>query len=569
VSHRARTVWFLLWPLGACFVFFGELGFWINGYTPRETFPIDLGVSSVAIVSGLLLYRSRPDNPTGLLLYAAGAAWTIGGIRAYGNPWAFGVGQCFDGSQSLVLAHLLIAYPTGRLKTRGKRLLVAAGYSLFLLKVISTLTWQLPHGWNGFAVWNAPGWHDALDTAGDVGGGIYALIGIGIVARRWFVASATARRVYAPVLLVAIAFAAASLLDSAVTGITGSEPDWVFFPPNVVLLVIPLAFLFGLMRERLDRVGVGDLVIELDDSGRATLRESLARALQDQSVEVGYRIASDEYVGADGVPVELPPEGGHRVVTRIEREGTELAVIVHDRALLEHPRLVESVAATAGLFLDNERLQTELRAQLDALRASRARVVQSADAERRRLERDLHDGAQQRLLGLGLVLQLLRGRLTEANHGSPELLDEADHELQHALRELRELARGIHPAILTDQGLASAARSLAVRTPIPVTVHTENERLPAAIETAGYFIVAEALANATRYARASHVVVTIARSDGCAVIAIEDDGVGGADAGAGSGLAGLADRVAALNGRLVIESATGSGTRVTAEIPCA
>jgi signal transduction histidine kinase len=569
MRRRTHRIWLALWPVGAGFVFFGELGFWINGFAPRETFPIDLGVSSIAIVAGLVLWRSRVDNPTGLLLYLAGIAWTIGGIRAYGNPWAFGVGQCFDGSQALVLAHVLIAYPTGRLRRRALRVLVGAGYSLFLLKVASTLTWQLPHGLNAFGVWSDPGLHDALDTASDIAGGIYALIGIVIVGRRWLLASATARRVYGPVLLVAFAFATASLVDSAVTAINGSEPDWAFFPPNIVLLVIPLAFMFGLMRERLEQVGVGDLVIELDDGGGASIREALARALQDPSVEVAYQVDAGLYIGADGTPITLPRDGAPRVVTRIERNGQELAAIVHDRALLERPHLVASATAAARLALENERLHADLRMQIEALRASRARVVQSADAERRRLERDLHDGAQQRLLGLGLVLQLLRGRLVDANHGSPELLDEAEDELQHALRELRELARGIHPAILTDRGLASAARSLALRAKIPVSVHTVTERFPLAVETAGYFVVAEALTNVVRYANATRVVVTIAQRDGYAVIDVDDDGIGGADPAAGSGLAGLADRVAALDGRLVIDSASGRGTRVRAEIPCA
>jgi hypothetical protein len=165
VSRRQTIVWFLLWPLGACFVVFGELGFWLNGFAPRETFVLDLAVSSVSIVSGLILWRLRPGNRTGPLLALVGFVWTIGGIRAYGNPWAFGVGEWFDGAQDLVLAHLLIAYPTGRLRTRPLRILVGSGYALMLLSLARTMTFHLPNGENAFAVWNAPGVHSTVERS--------------------------------------------------------------------------------------------------------------------------------------------------------------------------------------------------------------------------------------------------------------------------------------------------------------------------------------------------------------------------------------------------------------------
>jgi signal transduction histidine kinase len=218
------------------------------------------------------------------------------------------------------------------------------------------------------------------------------------------------------------------------------------------------------------------------------------------------------------------------------------------------------------LALENERLQAELRAQLNELRESRARIVRTADEERRRLERDLHDGAQQRLLGLGMALQLLRPHVDSSGE---ELLVETEQELQMALAELRELARGIHPAVLTDQGLDAAVRTLAARAPVPVTVKSDSERLPAHVETAAYFVVAEALANIAKYAHATRAQITLARGNGNAIIDVQDDGVGGAQGRNGSGLTGLADRVGALGGRLLIESPAGGGTQVTAVIPCA
>jgi signal transduction histidine kinase len=568
VTPRARLAWFVLLVAGPAFIVFGELGFWLNGIAPRETFPLDLGVSSLAIASGLVLWRLRPENRTGLLLGVAGILWTIGGIRAYRNAWAFGVGQCFDGSQDLVLAHLLIAYPSGRLGHRSLRVLVTAGYGLFVVGVLETITMDLPRRVNAFAVWHAPALHGTLSTIGSVGAGMYATTGIAIIGRRWLRAGYSRRRVLGPVLLAALFFALAVAVDEVVQAIVGSEPGIVFFPPLVARLLIPVAFLFGLARSRLDRLVVGDLVLELDASGAGTMQAALARALHDPGLQVGYRLDDrDEFVDSEGEPLVLPVEDADHAITYVGRGDAQLAAIVHERALLEQPSLIEAVSAAVGLALDNERLHAQLRNQLQVLRASRARLVRTADSERRRLERDLHDGAQQRLLALGLALNMLRARVEDVE--SAQLLAEAEEELATAVSELRELARGIHPAILTDQGLAAAARTLASRSAVPVEVVVNGGRFPPAVETAGYYVIAEALANVMRYAHAGRARIEIREAAGLALIEVSDDGVGGADSRRGTGLAGLADRVGALDGRLVVESAAGTGTTVRAEIPCA
>jgi len=214
------------------------------------------------------------------------------------------------------------------------------------------------------------------------------------------------------------------------------------------------------------------------------------------------------------------------------------------------------------------RLDAELRARLEELRASRARLVEAGDAERRRLERDLHDGAQQRLLGIRLALQLARGRLAEGDGAVGELLSEADAEVSDALEELRALARGIHPAILTEEGLAPAIAALARRAPVPIELTVSPERLPEPVEATAYFVASEALANVAKHARASRATIALARTNGRVAIEVTDDGVGGADA-EGTGLRGLRDRVEALDGHLEVETRAGRGTRVTAVIPCA
>jgi signal transduction histidine kinase len=212
-------------------------------------------------------------------------------------------------------------------------------------------------------------------------------------------------------------------------------------------------------------------------------------------------------------------------------------------------------------------LDTELHAKMEELRASRARLVEAGDAARRKLERDLHDGAQARLVALALLLRTARRR-ADGNGELERLLDRSIDELQLGLQELRELARGIHPAVLTDRGLEPALRSLVARAPVPVTVEAPaGERLPGPVESAAYFVVSEGLANVAKYSQATHAKVMVERANGHVTVEVADDGVGGADAANGSGLRGLSDRIAALEGRLSIDSPVGRGTVLRAEIP--
>jgi signal transduction histidine kinase len=265
--------------------------------------------------------------------------------------------------------------------------------------------------------------------------------------------------------------------------------------------------------------------------------------------------------------VELPAPGGDRVAAPVERDGRQLAMLIYDPSLDDDPELVQAVAAAAAITLDDARLQTESQERLGELRASRERLVAASDAERRRLERNLHDGAQQRLVSVALQLRMIERRV----HSDPELAEAvkaAGDELSRSLDELRELARGIHPAVL-NHGLKAALDSLASRASVPTAVSFQSrERLPEEVELAAYFVACEALANVAKYAHASAVSVRVSRRNGMATIEIADDGVGGADETAGTGLQGLADRVAALDGTLRILSPHGAGTVVTAELPC-
>jgi signal transduction histidine kinase len=348
------------------------------------------------------------------------------------------------------------------------------------------------------------------------------------------------------------------------------HPGW-FWVVNGAALAIPISLGAGLLWGRRARAAVADLVVELERTPPGEVRDALARTLGDPTLELALWLPDQGlYADSQGRPFALPAPGSERAVTLLGPADAPVAALVHDPVLLERRALLTAAGAAARLALENERLQAELRAQLAELRASRARIVTAGDEGRRRLERDLHDGAQQRLLSLGLALQLVRSKLGPDANGASDVLDEADAELSAALDELRELARGIHPAVLTEQGLAAALRSLVGRSPVPVTIASLPEkRLPAPAEAAAYFLVSEALANVAKYARATRVRINVAHADGRVLVDVDDDGVGGADLLRGSGLRGLVDRVHALDGRLELESPPGHGTHLHAEIPCA
>jgi signal transduction histidine kinase len=344
----------------------------------------------------------------------------------------------------------------------------------------------------------------------------------------------------------------------------------LFYACAVAFGLVPYVFLAGLVRGRWIRGrGLGALISWLGQPHEpARLRAELARALGDPSLELAYWLPdSEQYVDAEGRPAALGSPTSGRAVTQVERDGRRIAAIVHDPALLDDPEQVRAAGAAAALALENARLEAELRATVQELRASRARIVESGYAARRRLERDLHDGAQQRLVSLALRLRMFRSRV-ERDPDAVQELDSARSELDHALGELRELARGIHPSVLSDRGLGAALDGLARRAPLPVELQaTPAERLPDRVEAAAYFVVAEALTNVAKYAHATHASVSVTRHRGQVLVAVSDDGVGGADPAAGSGLRGLLDRISAVGGRLDVDSRPGQGTTVQATIP--
>jgi signal transduction histidine kinase len=393
-------------------------------------------------------------------------------------------------------------------------------------------------------------------------------IGLALVWRKLLRSGPGARRTFLPLALALTVGTVVSFIVAYLIAVGNQEAiaanTSLFWVLHAGSLAGALAALVGLGMTRRARGPVGNLVVELGRVGPGGVRDALARAIGDPSLELALWLPERQaWVDEKGRELQLPA-GPDRAVTLV---GDELAAIVHDPVFLDQPALLEAAGSAARFALENERLQAELRLQLADLRESRARIVRAGDEERRRLERDLHDGAQQRLLAIGMALQLLRSAQGEQATG--RLLDETESEVQAALADLRELARGIHPAVLTDHGLVGAVRTLAERAPVPVEVDATDERFPGELETAVYFIVAEALANVAKHAHASKAWVRVVRRNGAVCVEVSDDGSGGAALDGGTGLRGLADRAGALDGRLRVESPPGGGTRVVVEIPCA
>jgi signal transduction histidine kinase len=466
----------------------------------------------------------------------------------------------------LVVSQLTLAYPRTRIDSRAAFwFLLLAGYLAQAVQNLGNLLW-----WPGSYLYTGPPPWFSLD-GWNRGWTIQIIVAMPILLaftlNRLRHASRGARRTMGPLIVVGAGTGVAYVVY--LLSILYHKQSWFTLESYVLNLgqiAFALAALLGLLATRRARGAVGDLVVELGEGGPASVRDALSRAVGDPTLELLLWLPDRHAWAAEsGVEVRLP-ENGDRAVTLV---GEGLAAIVHDPVFLDQPALIEAAGSAARFALENERLQAQLRAQLAELRDSRAKVVRSADEERRRLERDLHDGAQQRLLGLGMALQLLRTRV-EGDSGAEALVRETEAELRQALSELRELARGIHPAVLTDQGLYAAVRTLADRARLPVEVQDSAELLPPHVETAAYFVVAEALANIAKYAHATRAWVTLSQlADGQLLIEVRDDGVGGADPADGSGLRGLADRVGALDGHLAVESPPGGGTRIRAEIPCA
>ena len=527
---------------------------------------IDLVVAwSFAAAAAVAL--SRPAlHRVGVLMATTSATWLLGYLQFASSPLLWTVGWLLAYLYLALLTQLVLSFPEGRVWSPSARLVVWATYAAVLGTQLLIGLYE-PGQRNLLLVRPDQAVADGIAQAGNAIGLAITIALDVLVVLRLIRLRGVARRAALP-LLVAALLATPLFALRSVAGMQGDFElrDWLQQVDQAAQILIPIGFFIGLAWSRLRRTRASTLVVELRKGGAETLRDRLARALGDPTLEVAYWLdESGGYVDEAGHSLELPSPGD-RAVTKVLAAGAPVAALVHDPALLDEPDLIESVCATVGLVLENEQLAAEVREQLSEVRASRARIVAAADDERRRLERDLHDGAQQRLVGLSLKLRLAQAGTDPATTAA---LTRAQDDVEEALSELREFARGVHPSVLREDGLDAAVEALARRASVPVDVSgSVGMRLSDGVELAAYFFVSEALTNVGKHAEATRATVALGRDATTLLITVEDDGVGGADRSRGSGLAGLADRLAALDGTMVVEPVVPRGTRLVARIPC-
>lgn len=511
-SDARRMLLYMLWPAGLAL---GVVATWVG---EPELLALD-GVTGFALLGvGLIAWSRRPQSAAGPIMAAAGFAWFFGSL--------FGLAVYLHRGP---LAHLLLSYP-------GRRLVPPSSLERAAVVVAYAYAGIYPIARNDYATI------------------AFALGLIALMARRYVLGGGLERGSRLSALVLGTAFALVVFLGAAAR-LAGVDADramlWAY---EVAVCLVAVGLFVDLLRARRAQATVTGLVVDLGEPGAGLLRDRLARTLGDPTLVVGYWLPDqNRYVDEAGRPVELPAAEEKRALTPIEEDGRRVAVLVHDPALLEDPGLLSPVASATRLAVSNARLQAEVLERVAQVEASRRRIVVAADEERGRLERALRSGTQQRLARVAeLVVDL-----------DPEL----DRQLEAAQTELDAFALGVQPRTLTKDGLAAALRELAERSSVPVVVAAPDRRFPSAVEAAAYFTCSEALANVAKHARASHASIRVAAEDGLLTVEILDDGIGGAEPSVGSGLHGLADRMEALGGQLVVESLRGAGTRIVARLP--
>jgi signal transduction histidine kinase len=535
---------------------------------PAWLFVTDIAVGWILVGAGVLAWSRRPESWTGPLLVIAGFSWMVGGFRFGWPPLVETVAILVTGTHLFILPWVVLGFPSGRLTRRVDQAWIAlAAVLIYAFNVGFALTWP-----GGLLAGDSDGSEAlALAQLAAIVGYAYAIPFAAYLLYRLGRASSAARRLSLPAYLAYIAYSLVPDENTAdLLGVVPPEAHVIWLMHYAAVALVPVTLVIGLISEEPARAAAGRLAAEVGSSSAPSLREALARALGDSSLQVWRTDATGTFVDPDGAPMRGPPAPAGRSVTLVESKGTTLAALVHDPALRAEPEVVAAVVSVARLALENERLQERLAEQLDEVEASRLRIVEATDAERRRIERDLHDGAQQSLVSALLGVRLSRGMLDGDPASAPaaDSLDRSARHLEDALRELRELAHGIHPAVLTESGLTAAFESLAERSSVPTTLSVDvPTRLPASVEEAAYFVAAEAMANAAKHARAGALSIDARLEEDRLVLRVADDGAGGARP-EGSGMRGMADRVSALGGLMTVSSPVGHGTSIEASLPC-
>ena len=520
------------------------------------------------VLSGAVAWWRRPASRLGPLMMLTGFVIGLTPMQWSSQPLVHSVGNFFDMLPAALFLHVFLAFPSGRVRDRAEGVLVVFTYAVTLgLQLVKILLGSNPDSL--FTVVSAPAAGTVVEQfqLALVAGCL--IVGTVLLHRRRTGHERLRRR---PATLVVDAFSFA-LVMLALLYIGGlfSWPflDLIRLVTFAALGLAPIAFLFALLDLRLARGDVAGLLVELQSEPTTDLQAPLARALRDPTLRLSYWLPEfGTWADQDGAPTSTPTASADRGVRVLSREGEPMAALTFDPALDEEHELLDAVVATTSIALENGRLRAELRARLSELQESRGRVLEAGRQERQRLERDLHDGAQVRLVALSMELGMLGAAPGTDDELRTRLLH-AKSEVSASLEELRDVARGIYPAVLSAHGLDVALESLAARAPVPVQLTVAiPDRPPPAVEVAAYYVVSEALANVGKHSQATAVQVCVERQDSWLVVDVRDNGQGGAQAHTGSGLDRLGLRVEALGGRLSVRPADGGGVQVHAELPC-
>ena len=583
--------------LGAAGVALSAAAAWIAatgaGSEPRGfSAAVHALVIAAPMAAGLYAVYRNPGGRFGWLLLLAGVLWSPTMLAESSDSVLYSIGRVSVWFAEVLLIYLVLAFPTGRLVSRADRQLVRAGVVLVALYLVSALlgNYPEPSPWatcgtdcpaNAFMLPSSePGFVGAVLMPALQAASLVLFVAVALQLLRRLVNGSNLMRVeLVPVLaaavvrmLATVAFLIAREIDatSPLTEVTG----WIGL---LATPAISVGFLIGLIRSRARAASaLGKLSGVLGRPSAGELEQVIAEAVDDPSLKIVYRTSGDpaEWVDGRGRPVELPEQSLTRATTEIWSGGVPIAALIHDAALADAPVMTEVANGFAQMALQNQRLETELRSSLRELKASRSRIMSAADEERRRIERDLHDGAQQRLLALAIELELAGEEVTSDPAKGAQRLHALVGDVNEAMADIRSLASGLYPSLLLERGLVEALSEAATACPLPTTLTAEGlGRYPPEVEGAVYFCCREALQNAAKHATgASSVVVKLWEAEAEAVhFEVRDDGAGLSQGrgSEGAGITNMRDRIGSMGGSLAIESHPGSGTRVMGSVPMA
>ncbi|GIG90652.1 sensor histidine kinase [Plantactinospora endophytica] len=535
-----------------------------------------------AVGPGVVVWLRAASPRLGQLMVAAAGTYYLNYLRGSEQPVVFAVGFCLAYLWVGLVAHLVLTWPVGRITDRAQRVMVPLCYAAPVGSQVVRYLVDRPRPPWGFGI---PQPNTLAAQAGSALFALLALITVVILVRRWAVASRLRRRPGAPVWGAVVL---ACLLGVGVSLASMLSPTlWLEIPLLVVALCAGLFLVpavYGLQRQRAGwaRRGLADVALGLWVHGDPTtvdpprLQQALADAVGDPTLRLIYHLADESYVDIAGRVVAPPQPSAGRALSSVFRRGRLFALIEHDEALGDEGGVAEATIAAAGLAIENAHLYATLQAHIEQIRNSRLRLATAAFEERRRIQRDLHDGAQQRLFAVLVLLDMARHQLGgdgESIDLPRRTLQRAHEGLQDAIQALRELTENIYPVALAEHGLAHAVESMADLSAVPLTVDIDRRRWRPEVENAAYFVIAEGLTNVARHAGATRAGVTVSAAAGYLTVEVVDDGRGNARPLAGHGLSGLQDRVAVVGGTLSVGPATGTdsgpvrGTRLVARLP--